>query len=70
MQVRKYGCILFNKKQKDFYSEDGDSTEEMSEAFVFNNKEHANATIKSDFDEPDDFDIWNIEIVYRTVDDD
>lgn len=69
MQVRKYGCILFNKKQKDFYSEDGDSTEEMSKAFICENKNDA-ISVRSCQDEPDDFDIWNIEIVYRTVDDD
>jgi hypothetical protein len=68
MQARIYGSILFNKKQKDFYLEGGDSTDDMSEAYVYDNKEHANK-IRETLDEPDDFDIWNIEIVYRTVDD-
>lgn len=67
MQVRKYGSILFDKKQKDFYLEDGDSTDEMSEAAIFDTIEDANST-RSRLDEPDNFEVWDIEIVYRTID--
>jgi hypothetical protein len=68
MQVRKYGSILFNKKTKDFYTEDGYVIDDMSEANIYKTPDEAHEVIKC-LDEPDIFDVWNIEIVYRTVDD-
>ena len=66
MQVRKYGSILFNKKNKDFYVDDGYTVDDMSEATIFYQKEGAEIEI-SCLDEPEDFEIWNIEIIYQTV---
>lgn len=68
MQVRKYGSILFNKKGKDFYADDGYVVDDMSEACIFDSPQDAHDT-RGCFDEPDNFEVWNLEIVYRTIND-
>lgn len=65
MQQRKYGCVAFNKKTKEFDGGDGNMVDELLQAEIFSNNIIPNEFLKR-YDEPEEFELWPIEIVYRT----
>ena len=66
MRVAFNKNILYSSKDKTFYAEGGNNAEEMQDAFLFDDKETAEQFRRSHLDFPDDFELWNVEIVYQT----
>jgi len=61
------GYILFNKKNINFVNANNEDTEIMHEAYVYTNKKSLIKELNEEFDEPDDYDIWAIEVCYNTI---
>ncbi len=71
MKQVKNGSVIFNKRSKMFdgNNDDGTFTHELSEAYIYEDYKQAENELLNNFDEPDNYKIWNIEIIYKTLDD-
>jgi hypothetical protein len=43
-------------------------THELSEAYIYDNHKQAEKDLK-EYDEPNEYEIWDIEIMYQTIED-
>jgi hypothetical protein len=68
MQQRKYGSIMFHKRSKMFVDIDNCSTHELSEAYIYESHKQAESDLEG-YDNPNEYEIWDIEIIYQTIED-
>jgi hypothetical protein len=65
MRSIRTGFIFFNKSSKMFDCSEGELTDDLHEANVYPTRASADNQLEI-FDRPEDFEIWEIEIEYRT----
>lgn len=65
MRCNKRAFIVWDKSKKCFYMDDGSRVEAMDEAFQFETESVANLWVER-CDEPENLEIWQIEIVMYT----
>lgn len=68
MQQIKYGSIIFHKRSKMFMNCEEGFTHELSEAYIYENHKRAENDLE-EYDEPNEYEIWDIEIKYQTIED-
>lgn len=67
MQIRKYGKVLFNKEEKSFDDGEGYLADNLDEAYVYEYSQEDLEGVISSMDEPEKWEIWNVEIMISTI---
>lgn len=60
------GFVIYNKTEKNFEDLTEGFTEYLGDAFIYEDKEDAEESIKA-YDEPEVMEVWEVEKVVRTV---
>lgn len=67
MRSVKTVFVIYNKLSKMFdgNNEDGEMTDDLFDAYIYTTHKEAENEL-GNFDEPKDFEIWEIEMIYKT----
>ena len=68
MKQVKTGSVIFHKRSKMFMDNSDDCcfTHNLYEAYIYENHNQAQNNL-DEYDEPDGYEVWDIEVVYKTV---